>query len=69
MKTISNEQVSVGSSHNHDIDQSNTDKIISFKECKQFYAKFDISDKRISEISNNLIGIVDGVINSYLAEF
>jgi len=49
--------------------QSSIDKneeIITLKECKEYCKNYDLSDKRIKEIGNNLVGLVDKVINSYL---
>jgi len=44
-------------------------EIISIEECKKHLQKFHLSDERIREMRNSLIGIVDGVINSYLDNF
>lgn len=41
-------------------------EVISLEECKRFIGNFELSDKRILEIRNNLIGIVDSAINTYL---
>ncbi|HEY1074256.1 MAG TPA: hypothetical protein VGE59_00950 [Patescibacteria group bacterium] len=41
-------------------------EIISLKECKQYVGEFQLSDQRIIEIRNNMIGIIDQVINAYL---
>jgi len=45
------------------------DEIISDKECKQFFGKFELSDKRMIEIKNNLIGVVNSIVNTYLDDF
>ncbi len=47
----------------------NLDEIISTEECKKYLGKFDLTDQRIIEIKNSLIGLVDGTINSYLDSF
>ena len=44
-------------------------KVISVKECKEYLGKFNLSDERIIEIRNYLIGVVDKSINSYLDDF
>jgi hypothetical protein len=44
-------------------------EIISTEECKQYFGKFELSDQRIADIKNNLVGIVDSIINSYLDNF
>jgi|GEM_PF-925437 len=45
------------------------DEIIPLKECKKYLQKYNLSDERIREIRNSLIGLVDGIINSYLDSF
>lgn len=47
-------------------DSNKNEEIISLKECKEFCQKYDLSDERIREINNNLVGLVDKVLNSYL---
>lgn len=46
--------------------KSSTQEIISLEECKQYVGEFQLSDRRIIEIRNNMIGIIDQVINAYL---
>jgi len=42
---------------------------LSTQECKNRLGKYGLSDKRIESIRNNLIGILDSIINSYVEEF
>ena len=42
---------------------------ISIEECKKYLDKFDLSDEKVAEIRNYLIGIVDKSINLYLDGF
>lgn len=42
------------------------EEIISLKECRKYCRDKNISDQRMIEIGNSLIGIVDGIINYYL---
>lgn len=43
--------------------------IITNEECKKCLGKYDLTDQRILVIKDNLIGIVDSLINSYLEDF
>jgi hypothetical protein len=43
--------------------------VISVEECKQYLNRFELSDEKILEIRNYLIGIVDKSINMYLDDF
>jgi uncharacterized CHY-type Zn-finger protein len=45
------------------------EEIITLEECKKCFSKFDLTDQRILEIKNSVIGLVDGVINTYLDSF
>jgi len=45
------------------------DDIISVAECKEYLGNQELSDKKVTDIKNNLIGIIDSVINSYLDDF
>ena len=48
----------------------NTDnEVISFKECKEHFAKYDLDDRKIKDIKNNIEGIVNSIIGSYLETF
>jgi hypothetical protein len=49
--------------------ESTDNEVVSIEECKQYFQKFNLTDKRIIDIKNNLIGIVNGIINSYLDDF
>ncbi len=49
--------------------KSNSQEVISLEECKQYMGEFQLPDKRILEIRNNMIGIVDKVIGAYLKDF
>ena len=49
--------------------KSNNDEIISIEECKKYLGKCNLTDERILAIKDNLIGIVDSILNSYLEEF
>ena len=44
-------------------------EIITTEECKKCLGKYDLTDQRISAIKDNLIGVVDSLINSYLEDF
>ena len=44
-------------------------EIISLDECKKYVGGLNLSDQRILEIRNSVIGIVDSVINAYLENF
>lgn len=52
-----------------DVQEQIANKLVSIDECKQYLSKYDLSDQKIFEIRNNLIGIVDKAINSYLDNF
>lgn len=43
--------------------------IISVAECKEYLGNQELPDKKVTDIKNNLIGIVNSVINSYLDDF
>ena len=45
------------------------EEIISLEECKKYFNKFELTDQRIIDIKNSVIGLVDGVINTYLDSF
>ena len=47
----------------------NEDEVISCKECKKYLKKYDLSDERILAIKDNMIGVIDSLINSYLEDF
>jgi len=49
--------------------ESAGDEIISLDECKTYFVKYELSDQRITDIRNSVIGLVDGIINSYLDRF
>jgi len=43
-----------------------SDEIFSTEECKSYLKKYGLDDKRIQAIKDNLIGLVDNIINSYI---
>lgn len=43
-------------------------EIISVEECKKYLGKYQLSDQRIAEIRDNITGIVDNLLNSYLKD-
>ncbi|PIZ00551.1 hypothetical protein COY62_01990 [bacterium (Candidatus Howlettbacteria) CG_4_10_14_0_8_um_filter_40_9] len=43
--------------------------VISIEECKKYLDKFELSDEKIIEIQNYLIGIINKSINLYLDDF
>jgi hypothetical protein len=43
--------------------------IISVAECKEYLGNCELTDNKVNDIKNNLIGIIDSVINSYLDGF
>jgi len=45
------------------------DDIVSLEECREYLGDFELTDERILEIRNNMIGIVDRIINCYLEDF
>jgi hypothetical protein len=45
------------------------DEIISIEECKSYLGKYKLSDERILNIKDSLIGMVDGIFNTYLEDF
>jgi hypothetical protein len=47
----------------------NGDSIIPLEECKKLLGDYNLSDQRILNIRNNLIGIVDSVLNTYFEGF
>lgn len=49
--------------------ENTSDEIISNEECKKYLGKYNLTDERILAIKDNLIGIVDSILNSYLEEF
>ena len=56
--------INLSSAHNQTIEE-----IVSIEECRQYVAKFNLSDQKIYEIRNILIGIANKTINSYLEKF
>lgn len=44
-------------------------ELVSVEECKQCLKKYNLPDDQVLQIKDNLIGIVDSIINSYLDEF
>jgi len=44
-------------------------EVVSIEECRKYLDKFELSDEKIAEIRNYLIGIVDKSINLYLDDF
>ncbi|MEI6499236.1 MAG: hypothetical protein WCO23_04690 [bacterium] len=50
-------------------DYERDNEIITNEECKKCLGKYDLTDQRISVIKDNLIGIVDSILNTYLEEF
>jgi hypothetical protein len=44
-------------------------ELLSLEECKEHLGKYNLSDQEILNIRDNLTGIVDSIINSYLDNF
>ena len=44
-------------------------KVVSVEECNLYLDKFELSDEKVIEIRNYLIGIIDKSINLYLEDF
>ncbi len=42
---------------------------VSLEECKKYLETFQLTDERIIEIRNSMVGIVDSIINGYLENF
>lgn len=45
------------------------DDIISLVECKKYFGEQELSDEKIIDIKNNLVGIVNSVISYYIEDF
>ncbi len=69
MKTKKRQPVKRKASVSSRVVRSPYEEIITLDECKSILSKFQLSDQRIIEIKNNVIGLVDGVINTYLDSF
>ena len=54
----------LSSTHNQTIDE-----MVSIEECRQYVAKFNLSDQKIYQIRNILMGIANKTISSYLENF
>lgn len=44
-------------------------EVITLEECKGYIGKYDLTDQRILEIRNTVIGIVDSALNSYVKNY
>ena len=44
-------------------------EIVTLEECKQHLGKFNLSDERILEIRNNMVGIVDQILAAYINNY
>ena len=44
-------------------------EIISLPECRGYFKGANISESMMKIVRNNLVGVVDSVINTYLEEF
>ena len=44
-------------------------EIISLRECQDYFKGSNVSESMIKIVRNNLVGVVDSVINTYLEEF
>ena len=49
--------------------ESTDSEVIALDECKKQLDKFNLSDEKVLDIRNYLIGVVDKSINSYLDNF
>lgn len=49
--------------------KSPNNEIISLEECKKYIGEFQLSDERILEIRNNMVGIIDSILNAYIENF
>ena len=49
--------------------ESTGNEIISTEECKKYLGKYNLTDERILAIKDNLIGIIDSILNTYIEEF
>jgi len=49
--------------------KSANNEIISLEECKKYIGEFQLSDERILEIRNNMVGIIDSILNAYIENF
>lgn len=63
-KAISHERTSLSCSR-----KSSDGEVMSIEECKKYIGKYDLSDQRITTIRDNLVGIVDRIMDSYLDNF
>ena len=44
-------------------------EIISLQECRDYFKSISVPESMIKIVRNNLVGVVDSVINTYLEEF
>ena len=49
--------------------ENTSNEIISNEECKKYLGKYNLTDERILAIKDNLIGIIDSILNTYIEEF
>ena len=49
--------------------ESTNSEVLALDECRKQLDKFNLSDEKILDIRNYLIGVVDKSINSYLDNF
>jgi len=49
--------------------QAKNSELITTEECKKYLGKFKLEDEKVEAIKDNLVGIVDCIINSYLEKF
>lgn len=45
------------------------DEVISVAECKRFIGKFNLEEARVEEIRNNMIGLINSILNTYIDNF
>lgn len=43
-----------------------SDEILSVEECKKCFGQYMLTDENVEAIKNNLVGLVDSIINSYI---
>ena len=52
-----------------EIAEAKNSELITTEECQKYLGKFKLDDEKVVTIKDNLVGIVDSIINSYLEKF
>lgn len=54
--------------NSQDTQEARVGEVISLDECRQCLGEFQLSDEKILAIRNNLVGIIDSLLNSYIED-